>query len=331
MPTPVTRVKPPALRQGDTIGIIAPGSAIQHNLLDAGTVSLWRMGYKPFHLDSIYDQESFFAGSVKRRVAELEEMFTRDDVQGIICARGGYGCNYLLQELDFDKIASHPKVLCGYSDVTTLLTTISDRCNLVTFHGPMVTKDFAAADGVQTSLWNCAMTGKAKWEIAPVPSGGMVSLLRGQAEGILYGGCLSMLVASLGTAYEIQTEGTILFVEDINVKPFQVDRMLKHLRLAGKLSGVKGVLFGEFADLGHGEEREQALAEIAERVLGDLKIPVAVGLRSGHVTRENVTLPIGVRVSFTAQQEVRLTVLEAATTAAAKPVAEAAGRAGDKA
>ena len=331
MPAPVSRIKPPALKPGDTVGIIAPGSAIQHNLLDAGKVALFRMGYKPFHLDSIYEQDSFFAGSVARRVAELEGMFTRDDVQGILCARGGYGCNYLLPELDFEKIEKHPKVLVGYSDVTTLLTAISDRCNFVTFHGPMVTKDFAASDGVQTSLWTHAVTGKAKWEIAPVPSGGMVALQRGKAEGVLYGGCLSMLVASLGTAWEIQTEGTVLFVEDVHIKPFQVDRMLKHLRLAGKLSGVRGVVFGEFADLGHEGERAQMLGEIAERVMGDLKVPVAMGLRSGHVTRENVTLPLGVRVALSAQEEVRLTVLEAATAAAAAPVAEKAGRVGDKA
>jgi muramoyltetrapeptide carboxypeptidase len=329
MPAPETRVKPPALRPGDTIGIVAPGSAIQHNLLDAGTVALFRMGYKPYHLDSIYEQDSFFAGSVERRVAELEEMFERDEVRGIICARGGYGCNYLLPELDFEKIARHPKVLVGYSDVTTLLTAITDRCNLVTFHGPMVTKDFAASDGVQTALWTNAVTGKAKWEISPVPSGSMVALLRGKAEGILYGGCLSMLVASLGTAWEIQTEGTVLFMEDVHIKPFQVDRMLKQLRLAGKLSGVRGVILGEFADLDHDSEREQALREIAERILSDLKIPVAMGLRSGHVTRENVTLPLGVKVQLSAQQEVRFTVLEAAT-AAERPVAEKAGRAGDR-
>src|SRR5579859_4557975 len=282
MPAPVNRVKPPALRPGDTVGIIAPGSAIQRDLLEAGKAALRRMGYKPFHLDSIYEQDSFFAGSVERRVAELEEMFTRDEVHGILCARGGYGCNYLLPALDLKKIERHPKVFVGYSDVTTLLTAIADRCNLVTFHGPMVAKDFAVTDGVQTALWAHAVSGKGRWEISPVPSGGMVALQRGKAEGVLYGGCLSMLVASLGTEWEIQTEGTVLFIEDVYIKPFQVDRMLKHLRLAGKLSGVRGVIFGEFADLSKGDERQQVLGEIAGRVMGDLKVPVAMGLRSGH-------------------------------------------------
>ena len=319
-------LKPPPLPRGGTIGIVAPASNIQPRLLDAGCVALRQLGYTPFFLESIFDQDLYFAGSVQRRARELEQMFEREDVHAIVCARGGYGCNYLLQELNLEKIAGHPKIFVGYSDVTTLLTWFADAARLVTFHGPMVTKDFAAEDGLHVPSWAAATVGKERWEIAPVPGSGLTPLVKGRAEGILYGGCLSLLVASLGTPYEIKTEGTILFIEDVNVKPFQVDRMLMQLKLAGKLEGVRGLLFGEMPGCQQQPEQPYTLGQVLKRVVGDLGIPVAYGLRSGHVERENITLPIGVRAALDVKDEVRLAVLEAASIAqpAAKPAAPAA-------
>ena len=315
------RIKPPALQPGDTVGIVAPASPIQRNLLDAGCVSLWRMGYKPFHLESIFDQDLYFAGSVRRRARELEEMFEREEVRAILCARGGYGCNYLLEELDLDKIAAHPKIFVGYSDVTTLLNHFTERANLVTFHGPMVTKDFAASDGVHEGSWKNATGGKTKWDVAAIPGSGVVPLVEGKAEGVLFGGCLSMLVASLRTPYEVNTQDTILFLEDAAAKPFQIDRMLMQLKLAGKLAGVRGLVFGEMQDCLQHPEQTYSLEEVIKRVVGDLGIPVAFGLRSGHVSQGNITLPLGVRASLAVQQEVRLTILEAATAPAPAGVA----------
>ncbi len=312
------RIKPPALQLGDTVGLVAPASPIQRNLLDAGCVSLWRMGYKPVFLDSIFDQDLYFAGTAKRRARELEEMFTREDVRAIICARGGYGCNYLLDELDLPKIARHPKIFVGYSDITTILTHLTDRANLVTFHGPMVTKDFAASDGLHAASWKAATSGKAKWEAAAVPGSGVVPLVEGKAEGILYGGCLSLLAASLKTPHEVRTTDTILFLEDVGAKPFQIDRMLMQLKMAGKLAGVRGIVFGEMMDCLQHPEQPFTLQEVVKRVLGDLNIPVAFGLRSGHVTQGNITLPFGVKASLEVRKEVRLTILEAATVPPAK-------------
>lgn len=313
---PSERIKPPALTPGDTVAIVAPASAIQRNLLDAGSVALWRLGYRPLYLDTIFDQDLYFAGSVRRRARELETMFERDDVKAIICARGGYGSNYLLEELDFAKIAAHPKIFMGYSDITSLLTALADRSKMVTFHGPMITKDFVAADGVHVASWAAASTGRQKWEIASVPGSGVTAIVPGKAEGILYGGCLSILVASLGTPWEIKTDGTILFLEDINAKPYQVDRMLMQLLHAGKFHEVRAVIFGEMLGCNQHQDQPYSLPQVVERVLGDLGIPVAYGLRSGHVTRENITLPIGVRASLSIQAEVRLTVLEPATVPA---------------
>ena len=184
--TPIPRIKPPALQHGDTVGIVAPASNIQRDLLNAGCDMLRRLGYKPFCLESIFDQDLYFAGSAERRVRELEEMFVRDEVRAILCARGGYGSNYLLGKLNLQKIARHPKIFVGYSDNTTLLTHFVDSTGLLTFHGPMITKDFAHADGVDLISWEAALTGRSEWA---VPSdSGMKPLVEGSAEGVLYGG-----------------------------------------------------------------------------------------------------------------------------------------------
>jgi muramoyltetrapeptide carboxypeptidase len=312
----IPRTKPPALQVGDTVGIVAPASNIKRELLDAGCGALRKLGYKPFYLDSIFDQALYFAGSVERRARELEEMFVRDDVRAVICARGGYGSNYLLETVDLGIIAAHPKIFVGYSDNTTLLTYFGDSAGLVTFHGPMVAKDFAVGDGVDVPSWEAALTGCDAWEIRSESDSGARPLVDGSAEGILYGGCLSMLAASLGTPYEIRTAGTILFLEDLAAKPYQIDRMLMQLKLAGKLADVRGLVFGEMLDCIQQQDQGYALEEVVLRVVGDLGVPVAYGLRSGHVSRRNITLPIGVRASLSVGRgQVSLKILEAAVMA----------------
>jgi muramoyltetrapeptide carboxypeptidase len=310
----IPRIKPPALQPGDAIGIIAPASNIKREFLEAGCEALRRQGYKPFFLDSIFDKNLYFAGSAERRAGELDEMFTRDDVRAIVCARGGYGANYLLDSLNLEKIKAHPKILVGYSDITTLLTYILDSAGLVTFHGPMLTKDFADSDGIDPSSWEAALTGASGWTVHFGPESGAKPSVAGAAEGTLYGGCLSMLVASLGTPYEIHTEGTILFIEDVAAKPYQIDRMLMQLKLAGKFEGVHGLVFGEMLDCSQHKDQDYTLEEVVLRVIGDLGVPVAYGLRSGHVSRGNITLPLGVRASLrVGAKEGSLRILESAT------------------
>src|SRR5579862_4200016 len=309
------RVKPAALLPGDTIGIVAPASNVKRERLEAGCHVLRTLGYKPFYLESIFEQDVYFAGSAQRRAAELEEMFERDEVRAILCSRGGYGSNYLLQLLDLEKIKAHPKIFIGYSDLTTLLTYFADAAGLVTFHGPMVAKDFSAADGVDLFSWDSALRGLSQWTLKPGPD--VQALVEGAAEGILYGGCLSILVASLGTPYEINTAGTILFIEDIAAKPYQIDRMLMQLKLAGKLADVRGIVFGEMVDCVQNNDQDYTLEEVVFRLVGDLGIPVAYGLRSGHVSRRNITLPLGVRaVLYVGNREGSLRILESATTPA---------------
>lgn len=305
------RIKPPALRPGDQVGIVAPASNVKRELLEAGCAGLRAAGYEPVYSPSILDRDLYFAGSIERRARELEDMFVRDDVRAIICARGGYGANYLLGALDIKKVAAHPKIFVGYSDLTTLLTWFADKAGLVTFHGPMAAKDFAVADGVDLASWQSALGGDAAWEIGA--NSGAKPLIAGEADGVLYGGCLSLLVAALGTPYDIDTAGTILFLEDLAAKPYQIDRMLMQLKLAGKLNGVRGIVFGEMMDCRQSADQDYTLEEVVLRAVGDLGVPVAFGMRSGHVSRANITLPIGVRARLEVGGDVKLKILEVAT------------------
>jgi muramoyltetrapeptide carboxypeptidase len=197
----------------------------------------------------------------------------------------------------------------GYSDVTTLLTWFADQ-GLVTFHGPMVTKDFGSGL-VDLPSFSAATSGEG-FAISLAASAVEV-LVPGVAEGILYGGCLSMLVASLGTAYSAQTEGKLLLLEDVAAKPYQIDRMLMHLKLAGKLHDVKGIIFGEMLDCVQPGGQSYTLQHIVLRVLGDLRIPIVYGLPSGHVSKPNITLPLGARAKLHASPEGSIEIEAAAT------------------
>jgi muramoyltetrapeptide carboxypeptidase len=313
------RIKPPALRRGDKVGIVAPASNIKRELLEGGCDGLRGLGYEPFYFESILERDLYFAGSAERRARELEEMFVRDDIRAVVCARGGYGANYLLPLIDLRTIALRPKIFVGYSDLTTLLTWFADRAGFVTFHGPMVTKDFAVDGGVDLASWQSALSGeelsgalsgKAKWAIGA--DSGAKPLVAGEAEGTLYGGCLSLLVAAMGTPYDIHTAGTILFIEDVAAKPYQIDRMLMQLKLGGRFEGVRGIVFGEMMDCRQSASQDYSLEEVVLRVVGDLGVPVAFGMRSGHVSRTNITLPMGVRARLEVGGGVELGILEAA-------------------
>ena len=310
----LAKLKPRALRPGDKVAIIAPASHFNGDDFNAGCDALRSLGYQPVYDSSIFDRELYFAGSAERRVRELEQAFEDDTAKAILCARGGYGSNYLLDKVDISKIAANPKIFVGYSDLTSLMTCFYDRAGLVTFHGPMLAKDFAKSDGVDLPSWRFALEQQTSFH--PAANSTLKPLARGKAEGILYGGCLSLLVESLGTPYEIHTSGTILFIEDVGTKPYQIDRMLMHLKLAGKLNQVRGLVFGEMLDSIPAAAQGYSLEEIILRVVADLDVPVAYGLRSGHVSRQNITLPMGVNASLLVDTSgAELEILEPATIA----------------
>lgn len=303
-------IKPRALKSGDKIGIIAPASSFNREAFLAGCERLRQMGYVPVYSENIFDRDLYFAGTGERRLHELESMMVRDDIAAVIGVRGGYGSNYLLPGLKFDLFAKHPKILLGCSDLTSLFTAIYHRNNLVTFHGPMAAKDIAGGT-FEASSWTNAFQAAAGWDI---PMDRVETIRTGRARGRLYGGCLSLLAASLGTPFEIQTDDTILFVEDVGEKPYQIDRMLMHLKLAGKLEAVRGFIFGEMLDCVQPGKQEYTLQQVIARLLSEYRVPIVYGLRSGHVSGGNITLPMGVEAELIAEESTaQLKILEAAT------------------
>jgi len=302
--TQTKRGRPQALRPGDTVGIIAPASGFRRDEFEAGCAELRRLGYEPFFLSSIFERDGYFAGSLRRRVDEFHEMFANPKVKAVLCARGGYGCNYLLPHLDHDLIRRNPKVFAGCSDVTALLTYLCDAIGMVVFHGPMVAGDFARPGGIDESSWLNAVargesgTSSGSRRIRP--------LVPGNTEGMLYGGCLSLLCASLGTPYEIHTQGTILFIEDRAERPYRIDRMLMQLKLAGKFEGVRGIVLGEMLGCEEPGATDLSLEQVITRTLGDLQVPIAFGLKSGHVSSGALTLPFGVAAKLVVADAVTL-------------------------
>lgn len=304
-------VRPASLNPGDTVGVIAPASNIDPVAFGRGCDALRQLGYNVVFDEGISSQDLYFAGSIERRNRELKRMFEAPEVKAIICARGGYGANYLLPTLPLDTVLRNPKIFVGYSDVTSLLTYLTDH-GLVTFHGPMVAKDWAHDDGVDLVYWRAVLGGEgvnARW----AGGGEIQGMANGNAEGVLYGGCLSMLTASLGTPYEAQTEGKLLFIEDVGTKPYQVDRMLMQLKLAGKFEGVRGILFGEMNSCFQPAGQTYTMQEVILRIIADLKVPVAYGFRSGHVSAGNCVLPFGVGAQLRVKRDKVLFKINAAT------------------
>ena len=315
-PDQCERTRPAALQSGDTVGIIAPSSGFRRDDLEAGCAELLRLGYQPFYLPNVFERELYFAGSIQRRVHELHEMFSRPEIKAILCARGGYGCNYLLPYLDIDRIRANPKIFVGCSDVTTLLTYFCDAAHLVTFHGPMVAGDLARPGCFDESSWITALSSGEAYQ-REFDAEQVQPLSEGIADGILYGGCLSLLCASLGTPYEIRTQGTMLVIEDRAERPYRIDRMLMQLKLAGKFEGVRGIIFGEMIDCGEPGALDYTLQQVVMKVLAELRIPIAFGLKSGHVSSGSITLPFGVQAKLSVGKTVTLHCARAVSRATA--------------
>jgi muramoyltetrapeptide carboxypeptidase len=241
--------------------------------------------------------------------------FADPAIGGILCTRGGWGSAELLPLLDAAVVRANPKIFVGYSDHTSLHVWLAREAGLVSFYGPMVAADFARADGFDEFSWGSALGGDLAWSVGA--GDGLRVLRAGVAEGNLAGGCLSIFAEALGTPYAPLAAGAdaprVLFLEDIGTKPYQWDRMLLHLRYAGMLEYVSGIVFGDMLQcVGAGE---QALLEGAIlHALRDFAGPIAIGLRSGHVDAPNITVPLGVsvRLDLSEAENPRLEFLEAA-------------------
>jgi muramoyltetrapeptide carboxypeptidase len=303
-------LRPPAIQPGAGLGIIAPASSALPERVERGMAALAALGFAP-RLGAYARERGplYFAGAREQRLCDLHAAFADESTSAVMCLRGGYGSNYLLDGLDLDIIAAHPKPFFAYSDLTGVQLRLLDKLGLPAFHGPMVAADFYLADGVHFDSFYAALAGE------PYTLGageGLRTLQPGLARGTLYGGCLSILVALLGTPWEPKTEGRLLFLEDIGAKPYQVDRMLWQLRRAGKLDSVSGIIFGEMVDCVSPGAAPDLLDQAILSALDGLPGPIAIGLRSGHVSRHNVTLTFGVEAELNADQNPKLQLLEPA-------------------
>jgi muramoyltetrapeptide carboxypeptidase len=303
-------LKPAAVLAGARIAVIAPASNAKLERIDGGVAELKRMGFDVvLGAHATGKDAPYFAGTVEERLEDIHDAFSDPEIQAIISTRGGYGSNYLLEDLDLDLIAENPKPWFGYSDLTAVQTVLLDELGLVGFHGPMVAADFYRDGGVHEPSFLSALRGDA---VKVGASEGLRILKPGRARGVVHGGCLSMLVASLGTPFAPQTEGKLLFLEDVGVKPYQVDRMLRQMVLAGKFDGVTGFVFGEMLECASPGASPDLLDQVILRVLDWFDGPIAIGLRSGHVSRGNVTLPMGIEAEILLEDEPVLEYLESA-------------------
>jgi muramoyltetrapeptide carboxypeptidase len=302
--------KPKAVPAGASIGIVAPASFAFAERVENGLAGLRAQGFTPVLAANAAERGPlYFAGTPEQRLNDLHAAFADKSTIALMCLRGGYGSNYLLEHLDLTLIAKHPKPFFAYSDLTGIQLRLLDKLRLPAFHGPMLAADFFLADGVHLQSFCSALAGR------PYSIGseqGLRILRPGHARGTLYGGCLSILVSLLGTPWEPRTEGKLLFLEDVGAKPYQIDRMLWQLRHAGKLRGVCGIVFGEMLDCASQGAAPGLIEESILRTLDGFEGPIAFGLRSGHVSRQNVTLTFGVEAELHAHSEPRLDLLEPA-------------------
>jgi len=281
--------KPPRLRPGARVGVIAPAGCVGTAPLAAGIAAIRAQGFEVELGPNLFASEGYLAGGAAERARDLIDFFRRDDIQAIFCARGGFGSVQMLAHLD-RQIGCHPKVFVGYSDVTILLNWLRQTCGMVTFHGPMVAMDLARglSETTKTHFWPLLGGAVDGWKIA------LGEAVRpGKARAELMGGCLSILVTTLGTPYEIDTRGKLLFLEDIGEKPYRIERMLLHLKMAGKLEEVAGVLFGDFTNCD--ADGPRGVSEVIGEIFRGASYPVVMGVRAGH-GEENVTLPFGIEM-----------------------------------
>lgn len=289
---------------GAGVSVIAPASFAQPERVERGLAALRTLGFQPKLGASANERGPlYFAGTRGRRLADLHAAFDDESAGVVMCLRGGYGSNYLLDGLDVQMIARHPKPFFAYSDLTGIQLRLLDEIGLIAFHGPMLAADFYLEDGVHLPSFHAALNSEA---YSVGAEEGLRVLKPGNARGTLYGGCLSILVALLGTPWEPQTEDKLLFLEDVGTKPYQIDRMLWQLRKAGKLKGVRGIVFGEMLNCVSPGAAPELLNEAILSALEGFEGPIAIGLRSGHVSRQNVTLRFGVEAELTVGEETQL-------------------------
>jgi muramoyltetrapeptide carboxypeptidase len=284
---------PKALQKGDTIGVIAPASPPDKKRLEQAIPFFTNLGLRVKLGKYVDEVHGYLAGTDEQRLEDFHDMVADDSIKAIIFARGGYGTGRIASSINYQLIANHPKIIWGYSDITYLHTAIQQKTGLVTFHGPMLASDVADPnfDEISASSFEQLfepVTLQYNENIAPLEV-----LVEGIGAGPLVGGNLALITSTLGTPYEIETDGKILLIEDIYEQPYRIDAMLNQLKQAGKLDKLHGMVVGDFAEAEPKEKPSLTLEEVFEHYLGDLECPVIKGFKIGHCF-PHFAVPLGV-------------------------------------
>ncbi len=312
----LTPVKPRALRSGDAIRAIAPSSPVEAAKLEKGINELKCLGYTVLQRPRVLAQDGYFAGNADERLKELLAAIRETESRGIFCTRGGYGSTYLLDGLMREGAGmtddSASKILVGYSDISAIQAYLWQKCGWVSFYGPMLAAGLDAGEGTRcgydrASLQRALTETKTGWSINLQGE----TIVPGRAEGVLLGGCLTLLVSTLGTPWAINAHDSILLLEDRAMKPWQVDRALTHLKQAGALDGLRGLVFGDFPGC-EAPKGSATVRDVIERVTGPFGVPIAWNVPVGHTNRPMLTVPLGVRARLSADSSTQLEILEPA-------------------
>ncbi|OPZ73052.1 MAG: putative murein peptide carboxypeptidase [bacterium ADurb.Bin478] len=313
-------IKPPALRPGATIGLVAPASPVfEPSEIREGKAALEALGFRVKVAEHIGRKWGYLAGSDQERSEDVMNMFLDPEVSAIVALRGGYGALRILPYLDYEAIRRNPKILLGYSDVTSLHLAIHKLAGIVTFHGPVALSTFNeySTRYFRKTLMQTQAVGVIEEPAAGLPALQTFGKKSGRVQGALVGGNMTLVCAGLGTPYEIETQDRVLFLEEVGEEPYALDRMLTQLDQAGKLRSCRAILLDRCAKCGPADykpafQNTLSVEEIISDRLGQLDIPVLFGLSLGHVADKPV-LPLGVQVAVDADQR-RYEILEPAVS-----------------
>ena len=300
---------PAALKPGDRVAIVSPASPFAREEFDAGVVEITRLGYVPVYDDSVFARDAgYLSGTAELRADAFMRYWADPGVAALIAARGGFGSVHLLPFLDRDHLAANPKLFIAYSDNTSLLSFLTCPCGMTALHGPMIERRLSrGAPGYDESSFVSLLQGGRGLELAP---DGLQVLRDGDASGRLFGGTLTQLVSSLGTPYAFDPpSGCILFIEDVNERPYKLDRMLTQLALSGILSRAVALVFGEMRGCEEAGDGVTA-RDVIQRLTRDFPGPIVLGFPSGHTAGPCWTLPLGVRVRVATSPHPSLVVEE---------------------
>lgn len=281
------------LKKGDTIGIIAPASCTTYEKVLEAKKNIEDMGYQVILGECTKKQWYSYAGTDEERAEEINSFFADKSIDAIICMRGGYGSNRLIELLDFEVIKRNPKIFVGYSDITTLHIALNEKANLITFHGPMAVSNFTGNYNRDTYENFIEILSNSKYEQSIKNITKELKVLNeGRAKGKLVGGNLATLIATLGTEYDLDYNGKILFLEEIGEKTYKIDRFLNQLKKHGVFEKIEGLVLGDFKNCIQDSEKDMTLLEVFQNYFKELKKPVIYNFESGH-SEPMLTLPLG--------------------------------------